>query len=334
MQTLDKACESCKLNPAAVEEPTEVPTQPYQLCNPCHERLLKRSLKPIEWFNLAVIHSPSAALLHDDFYEEDGEATQPDEEVIVTRKELAPSLKKVKRDLNALIDFSITRWYLETDVINALKKHNKDELLQASKTRFYRTDVVEIKKRMLEIASEVLEGHAAEWIRELWNQYEEDLLVELSEATASSLPIQEGLQNVFGKLEALDDKERNACVASCLYHFRSPEVLMWIEKNCRTFHDNWGRLAAVSYPTWKTMKKWLSMGRPLSLVALDAMEVCADEDRYPIIKKYKPQILRTNLNEIETVIEEYLKQDSVPRVKNKSEWILEDKEIIFTIKEI
>lgn len=330
MLPLSNVCEACKRNPIGVEEESDVPTQPYKICEGCHERLMSNSLKPIEWYNLAVFHSPMSFLLHDDFYEEDGEATQPEEDVVVTQQDLAPTLKNVMKDMEALIDFAITRWYLEADVVNVLKEHDKTEMFKSIKTRFSHTDSPDIKARLIEITSEVLKGHAEEWIRELWTHYGEELLVTLSEATANCLPAQEGLQLVLEKLEALNDKEKNMYAASCLYHFRSPDVLLWIEKNCKVFHDNWGRLTAVSFPTWETMKSWLNKGRPLSLVALDAMEACADEDRLPIIAKYKPQILGTNITEIEPVLINYLQHDAVPRVKNKIEWILEDKDIIFT----
>lgn len=59
-----------------------------------------------------VIHSPNKFLLHDDFYDEDGEACQSEEDVIVTNKDKAPTLKNVRNDLESLLDFSITRWFL------------------------------------------------------------------------------------------------------------------------------------------------------------------------------------------------------------------------------
>lgn len=51
-----------------------------------------RSLRPIECYNLAVVQSPNKFLLHDDFYEGDGEACQLEEDVVVTKKDKAPTL--------------------------------------------------------------------------------------------------------------------------------------------------------------------------------------------------------------------------------------------------
>lgn len=66
-----------------VVEDTDEPTQPYQLCQPCHKRLLNNSLRPIEWYQLAVLHSPKQFLLHDDFYRDDGQAFLSEGDVIL-----------------------------------------------------------------------------------------------------------------------------------------------------------------------------------------------------------------------------------------------------------
>ncbi|WHX73582.1 hypothetical protein QNH25_09500 [Bacillus safensis] len=60
-------CEACQKNEMNVVEASDEPQQPFQLCQQCHERLLTYSLRPIEWYNLAVLHSPKQFLLHDDF---------------------------------------------------------------------------------------------------------------------------------------------------------------------------------------------------------------------------------------------------------------------------
>ncbi|WP_286143699.1 hypothetical protein [Bacillus sp. UNCCL81] len=324
-----KLCEACKLNLISVEENSEEPNQPYKLCNNCHERLLKRSLKPIEWYNLAVVHSPKKYLLHDDFYEDDGQACQPEEEVIVTKKDKAPTLKNVRKELEALIDFSITRWFLEDDVISALKVHNDLSILKSVKSRFYATVNYEIKSRMLEIVADVLGSSASEWIRELWNNYDEELLFKLSLATSSSLPIEEGLNNVLNKLKLVNEKELPIQAFSCLYRFRSSDVLDWIELNSIEFNDNWGRLAAVCFPTWERMKSWLTKGRPLSLIALDTMANCVVRGGDPYVEQFNPKILGTVKSEIENVLDIYYQKDGVPRVKNRREYILNYKKDIF-----
>jgi hypothetical protein len=327
--TVTDLCEACKTNKINVVETCDDPNQPYKLCNQCHERLLKLSLRPIEWYNLAVVHSPNKFLLHDDFYDEDGEASQPEENVVVNDKDKAPTLKDVQNDLESLLDFSITRWFLEEDVIKALREHDKLSTLKSVKSRFYGTENYEIKSRMLEIVADVLGTTASEWVRELWKNYDEELLYPISWATASSLPIEEGLNNVFEKLKLVSEKKLPIVAFSSLYRFRSDVILDWMESNCTIFNDNWGRLAALCFPTWERMKLWLDKGRPLSLIALDTMANCVITGGDPYVEQFKPKILETDKNEVEAVLNDYYQKDDVPRVKMKVARIVENKKEIF-----
>jgi hypothetical protein len=220
-------CEACKKNEIEVIEPCDNENQPYQVCSVCHDRLMKYALRPIEWYNLAVIHTPHAYLLCDDLYEDDGEACQPEEEVVITSSDRAPTLEEVQTNIEELLDFSITKWFLEKEVITAFKEHDKETVLSSIKTRFYTTENYEIKSCMLEITADVLGTFASEWVRELWRQYDEILLVDLSDAAAASLPCEEGLKNVFEKLALVSKKELPQYASSCLHRFRASEILDW-----------------------------------------------------------------------------------------------------------
>jgi hypothetical protein len=326
---INHLCEACKRNEINVVEKSDDPNQPYKLCNQCHERLLKYSLRPIEWYNLAVVHSPKKFLLHDDLYEEDGEACQPEEDVFVTKKDKAPALRAVRNDLESLLDFSITRWFLEDDVINALKKHDTQKTLSSVKSRFYETENYEVKSRMLEIVADVLGTSASGWVRELWENYDAEFLYPISWATASSLPAEEGLYNIFEKLKLVGEKELPIAAFTCLYRFRSSNILDWIESTCTIFNDNWGRLAAVCFPTWERMKSWLNKGRPLSLIALDTMANCVKGYGDIYVEQFSPKILGTEISEVDQVLNEYFQIDGVPRVKMKLSRIMENEKEIF-----
>ncbi|WP_375567644.1 hypothetical protein ACE6HX_09190 [Bacillus pumilus] len=89
-------------------------------------------------------------LLHDDFYGEDGQAFQSEDDVIVTKEDKAPTLQDVRQDLASLLDFSITRWFLEGDVIDALKQHDEKKILDSVQSLFDETQHVEVKSRMIE----------------------------------------------------------------------------------------------------------------------------------------------------------------------------------------
>ncbi|MFB3167394.1 hypothetical protein P5G62_009755 [Neobacillus sp. 179-C4.2 HS] len=325
---ISNLCEACKINEINVVEQSDDTDQPYKVCSQCHERLLKYSLRPIEWYNLAIIHSPNKPLLHDDLYDEDGESCQPEEDVFVTKKNKAPTLKNVRNDLESLLDFSITRWFLEDDVIKALNKHDNQLTLNSVKSRFYETENYEIKTRLLEIVADVLGSSASEWVRELWRNFDEELLCPISWATASSLPAEEGLNNIFGKLKLVSEKELPIAAFTCLYRFRSFCILDWIESTCTTFNDNWGRLASVCFPTWERMKSWLNKGRPLSLIALDTMANCV-KGYGNIVEQFSPKILGTDKSEVDQVLNDYFQIDDVPRVKMKLSIIMENKKEIF-----
>ncbi|WP_352437761.1 hypothetical protein [Bacillus pumilus] len=322
-------CEACKKNAMNVVEDTDEPKQPYQLCQPCHKRLLNNSLRPIEWYHLAVLHSPKQFLLHDDFYGEDGQAVLSEGDVIVTKEDKAPTLQDVRQDLASLLDFSITRWFLEADVIDALKQHDQQRILDSVQYRFDETQHIEVKSRMLEITADVLGTSAAGWVRELMIQTDKELLYPLSWATASSLPEDEGLQHVLEKLTSISEKELPTDAFICLYRFRSNKILDWMESACTHFHVHWGRLAALSCPTWDRMKTWLDKGRPFSLIALETMAHCAKGNRPVLVEQYSPKILHTDKSEVENTLNDYLQKDGVPRVKTNVSTILNNKEDIF-----
>lgn len=329
MESSNDRCEACKVAAVNVIERADDKDQPYRVCNKCHQRLVTYSLPPIEWYNLAVIHSPHKFLLHDDFYDDNGLSYQLEEDLILTAGYEAPTLKDVESNLGALIDFSVTRWSLEDEVITALNKHNASLLFSCVKEKFYNTHNLEVKSRMLEILADVLGPIDVDWLRDLWRNYNDELLYPLSLVTATTLPDKEGLDNVFARLNSKNKKELPKDAFSCLYRFRSNIVLDWIEDTCEEFDDNWGRLAAVSYPTWERMKTWLGKGRPLSLIALDTMENCCVDFSDPIIKRISPKVIGLGTDNYEKVLNEYYQSDNVPRVKRKVAGIIENKEIIF-----
>ncbi|MED4285137.1 hypothetical protein P4679_24765 [Priestia megaterium] len=322
-------CEACKLSAVNVVETVDDNKQPYKVCRDCHQRLVTYSLRPIEWYNLAVIHSHNKYLLSDDFYDDNGVSYELEEDTTSFSGYESPTLKNVEGNLAALIDFSITKWSLEDEVIVSLNAHSPLDVLNYVKIKFYSTNNLEVKSRMLEMAAEVLGPVAANWVRELWNSYSEELLYPLSLATATSLPVKEGLHNVLGRLNTINKKELPITAFSCLYRFHSSEVLDWIEDSCNEFNDNWGRLAAVSRPTWERMKTWLNKGRPLSLVALDAMENCIKDFSDPIIEKISPKVTGLGTDDLEQVLTTYYQNDAVPRVKRKGAVIMGNKEVIF-----
>lgn len=104
-------------------------------CRECGDRLREKALSPLEWFNLAARHGPAKFLLHDDFYDQDGTATQSRFSDASTNSVPAPSLTDASRDLTSLLDYCVTRWGLEPQVYEALKSFPVEALLEELRLR-------------------------------------------------------------------------------------------------------------------------------------------------------------------------------------------------------
>lgn len=326
---MKKVCESCQAAAASIIEELEG-EQPYYVCKPCYERLVSLSLRPSEWYNLSVIHSPYAYYLHDDFYEEDGEACQPEGEVEDEDQYPAPTLEDVEETLEDLIDYTLTRWWLEQEVIEALKKHSPSSLLKSIKERYNRTENYNLRSRYYEVVAGVLEKDAQDWIRERWKAFDETYIIELSEAAAVCLPFDEGFGLVRDVLKNMQSKPKPALFFSCLYRFQSVSMLTVIEEEIDVFDEGWGSLAASASPSWEIMKKWLASGRPLSLVALDTMRKCVPGLNDGVLKEINPCIIEApSFEEINETLQSYLEEDPVPRVQKDTEYILQNHRLIF-----
>ena len=321
-------CEACKHNPVQKIEESDEANQPYKLCSQCHERLISLSLHPNEWYNLAIVHSPYKYYLHDDFYEGDGEATQPELEMDEQKLTPAPTLEEVRSNFKNLLDYTMTRWFLQEEEIEALNMYDKSEILDAVMNRFSNTINGVIKTRLLEIVICVLGENASDWIRKLWKEFDEDLIAPLSHAAAYCLPFEEAFPLVIEKLKSVLECELPTTSFICLHSFQSSAILDWIEENAVSFHSDWGRLAAVSQLTWTRIKSWLTKGQPLSLIALNAMINCIPSNK-DIIHEMNPKILLTDPSEIESILIAYKEKDSVSNVKTSIETILENKTVIF-----
>jgi hypothetical protein len=73
-------CEACRVRPVALLERLDESDIPYSLCHSCYHRLVHRSLRPLEYFNLVAIHGLEYEL-HDDFYDDCGIAYAAEEPV-------------------------------------------------------------------------------------------------------------------------------------------------------------------------------------------------------------------------------------------------------------
>jgi len=323
-------CEAC--HDALIEciIDSDEPEQPYRLCQQCAHRLVTLSLRPLEWFRLAAIHGPSQFHLHDDFYFFNGIAQAPREEVLAPELFPAPILEQAAENLNTLIDYAMTRQHLalEEDVLDALRQRNKQLLLGTLQKRVAKTFTAEIESQAYEICANVIGKEAEHWIRSRWNVYRSEAFFALAAASAACLPFSEGFIRVVQELEKMSQKELRTC-CSVLGFFRTEKTLNWLETHVSPpIMDPWGRLAAVSNLSWTRVANWLDQGRPLSLVALDALKACWRYDTL-LLHKFAPKLLEPDTQEKMTAkLQQYAATDPVPRVRQNVTAIISHWDVI------
>jgi hypothetical protein len=325
--TLTMKCESCNI--IEIEELTDEGQNSFRLCVPCRERLLNKALRPLEFFNLTAIHGHNY-YLRDDFYDYDtGKATQPDIEVVDTEKFSFPDLKQFKNDLNRLIDFSFVQYFTDDFVINQLQQFDKLEVLKRvqEKVKYNRA----INYKAYEIVGKVVGRTAEEWIKKEWANRQGNELQIFAEPIVKCLDFEEAYEILTKELESGDDKFLSEN-ASALLYFQSDKTLYWIEKisnRIKNISSDWGQLAASSQFSWEMANKWLTIGRPLSLVALDALIFCTTTgerlNQSLWMRELNPRLVNSPNSEIiVNRLREYLSRDSVPRTKNSVNRIIEN----------
>jgi hypothetical protein len=160
---MHQLCQACERAPVEVIDPCDNPDAPYELCRPCHHRLQALSLRPLEWYNLAKGHGWFQFLLHDDFYDEDGEASQPKEDVENGCEFPAPTLEKVVSEPQTLLAYTLTRWRLRQDTVAAWRALPSSVVLATLAERFASTGNAGIRGRILEICGSVLGAGRQIW---------------------------------------------------------------------------------------------------------------------------------------------------------------------------
>jgi hypothetical protein len=281
-------CDACRAAPVqcVVTEDAEEDEPGYRVCRACEPRLLTCSLRPLEWYNLAVRYGPWRALLHDDMYGEDGTAEQPKAEVVDPHLFPAPTLDDVRGDVERLVDFALTRYTIESGLQAALAAHDADEVLQALDRRIDGALRADARELALEICAAALGVRAEAWVRRQWSPGatpSEALL----HASACCLPPGEGFDRAVAAIVAQPPGRR---LWLSLRWFRSEKTLDLIEQYVeRPATGDWGMLAADSCLSWERAARWLDLGRPLSLVALDGLYRCIAR-RTPYVHGQPPEL--------------------------------------------
>jgi hypothetical protein len=212
---------------------------------------------------------------------------------------------------------------LEREVFAAWNDKDPRSVLSSLTNRFSSNSNINIRATILSICASVVRGIGADFVRRVWMDYPVDVpLTPLAEASASCLPHDEGFNRVTTALSRLDTRERRDQM-SCLCHFHSQDALVWIERNvCEPITESWGYLAAASDFDWKRSETWLGSGRPLSLIAIDALLAIA-WPRTPFLRETKPKLAAPpSRASLEGVLLAYRQRDPVPRVQQRIDAVL------------
>lgn len=315
---MQKICQSCEIVAAEVIEPCDSETAPYYICKSCHKRLLARSLRPSEWYNLSKRFGWWQFLLHDDFYDEDGTASQPEEQVENAEAFPIISLNDAAKDAQLLLDYTITQWRVSEEVAAIWRMIPQSEVLKALNARFIIASNDGVRAVVLEVASIALKTIAADLVESAWNLYPNQVqLSSLIQASAACLPFEIAFERATTAIEALPQNERrNAMLA--LSYFQSPATLDWIEKHAsEPVTDGWGYLAAASRLSWTRVTSWLQRGRPYSLVAIDALLAIANP-RTLNLRSIQPVLVDApTTSKLRTELQQYVELDGVPRVRQR-----------------
>jgi hypothetical protein len=130
-------CEATRTVPAQVKVKSDDPNYPYRVCKAVAERLKACALTPLEWYRLAAIHGPENFLLHEDMYDDAGNAMQPGMPVPKKPRERPPSFQDVRNDMEELLDYFFTRRdEAENErMLEALGRFDKGQLFKALERR-------------------------------------------------------------------------------------------------------------------------------------------------------------------------------------------------------
>lgn len=320
-------CEACRQRHVAEVISDDDPDEPYRVCGECGERLRQRALRPLEWFNLAAIHGwGKHLLLHDDFYDDDGTACQPDIENYSPDGLLAPTLDEASRSLERLVDCCVTRWRLGASHYEAFEDFPSEATLEEFRRRAEKGNR-HVFAVTLDLCANVLGSTAASWVRAQYAKAQaDDVFFSWAEAAAKCLPEPEGLQKTMDALKAFEGRDLRKRKDALLW-FRSPEVLDWIEINAPRVNvtEDWGRLAALSDLSWSRVELWLSRGRPFSLIALDALrEFIPWPGQAAIVKRLEPRLKECpNRLALTRALQACMAADTAPRVSRMCSYLTE-----------
>jgi hypothetical protein len=320
---MPRICQATRTVPATVEIPSGSPDGPFYLCEAAAERLRTRSLAPREWYNLAVLFSPWVHELHDDFYDEDGTADQPDLPVpsYGDERDRVPTLAEVASNLAELIDYLQTRWRIDEDHKAAIRAHPPRLVLSIATARHAKTLNTSLRAVLEEVLAIGARELSLPWFRARIAETKADLRLSIIASAAEVLPAGESFELATSELQLFPAESRHHHLY-CLHILRNLNTPAWIERNvCPPVVNDWGRLAAMCNVDWTTTRRWLRSGRPLSLVALDS--IIERVPRQPDRPSRAPKLqVPSGPSELSAALDNHLHSDPSVRVRQLTAFAL------------
>lgn len=170
-------CQSCRIRDVDVVDSQDNPDYPYRVCRACHQRLLGLCLRPLEYFNLKSRHGEGAHL-HDDYYDEFGNADQPKYPVFDDPRLTFPKLEAAS-SVAVLIDHAIVACMLSDEIASRLRAVDPEVVLNEIDQRIRENPG--LGYRLYEIVAKVLGTYAANWVRKQVFQYSSSLDEEIEQ---------------------------------------------------------------------------------------------------------------------------------------------------------
>ena len=318
-------CEACRERSVAEVIDEYDPDEPYRVCGECGRRLRQWALRPLEWFDLAAKYGWGKYPLHDDFYDDDVVALQPDTDDCSANGTLAPTLDEAARSLDRLVDYCMTRGQLGAPEYDAFRTFPAEAILGELKRRAA-TGNRQILQVTLTLCANALNPSPHLCARPFTRACNDNELSSWAEAAARCLPHPEGLHNTIDALQAYSGRELRECKDALLW-FRSVAVLDWIEVHAQSANitADWGQLAALSDLSWSRVEAWLSRGRPLSLIALDALkEFIQRPGQALIVKRLEPKLKGCpDRLTLARALQAYIAADTAPRASSTCRYLTE-----------
>jgi len=267
---------------------------------------------------------------YDSLYDEEYEEIRTlDGNIVSTETLRNTDFESIKNDLPLLIGLAFVKYEPDIEVIKHLQSFDKLEVFHRIIEMVHLYPV--LAYRVYNILGEVVGHVAAKWLKTQWAKSEERDLRFFAEPFIQCLGVDAAFEIITKEIEQTDIGNIGSEMAELLL-FKDDRVLDWIESvrnRITTIKIQWGHLAAGSNFSWQRAEKWLSCGRPLSLIALDALMHCTTihrrTDKYYYIQQGKYALTdHPSYEVVANRLQEYLLHDNVARTSYIVKSILEN----------